>query len=153
MPTILFVCTANRYRSPIAEVCFKRKIEKHSNDGEWDVLSAGTWTTDGLPPMAEAIEDARQSGLDIRAHRSGEVSKVLINRSDLTLVMEHSHKEALQQEFPQHREKIFLLTEIARGIAYDIPDPITNPSVGDVAGEICKLIEDGFEKILALLNK
>ena len=153
MPTILFVCTANRYRSPIAEACFNWQLEKHSNHGEWDVLSAGTWTTDGLPPMPEAIEAAKRSALDIRAHRSREVSKALIHQSDLTLVMEHSQKEALQQEFPRHREKIFLLSEVARGIPYDIPDPIANPSVGDVAGEICKLIEEGFEKILALVNE
>ena len=153
MPTVLFVCTANRYRSPIAEACFKRQLEGYSNEGDWEVLSAGTWTTDDLPPMPEAVEAAQRIGLDIQAHRSREISKELIDRSGLTLVMEHGHKEALQQEFPQQREKIFLLSEISSGVPYDIPDPIADPSIGDVAEEICKLIEDGFEKILALANR
>ena len=152
MPLILFVCTANRYRSPIAEACFKRQLEKHFSNGEWDVRSAGTWTTDGLPPTPEAIEAAQQMGLDIQTHRSREVSKVLIDRSGLTLVMEHGHKEALQQEFPGQREKIFLLSEVIRGEPSDIPDPMADPSIGDVSEEICKLIEDGFERILALAN-
>ena len=87
MPTVLFVCTANRYRSPIAEACFKRQLEGYSNEGDWEVLSAGTWTTDDLPPMPEAVEAAQRIGLDIQAHRSREISKELIDRSGLTLVV------------------------------------------------------------------
>jgi len=51
MPTILFICTANRYRSPIAEGCFKNEMVKHNQGSDWTVLSAGTWTTDSLPAM------------------------------------------------------------------------------------------------------
>jgi len=153
MPTILFVCTANRYRSPIAEAFFRRQLGEHSIDGEWDVLSAGTWTEDGLPPVPAAIKDVERYGLDIRSHRSRVVTRELIEQSSLTLAMEHGQKEALQQEFPDQRERIFLLSEVSRGIPYDIPDPVEDPSVGDVAGEICKLIEAGFEKLLALANR
>ena len=73
--------------------------------------------------------------------------------SSLILVMEHGQKEALRQEFPKHREKILLLSEVSRGIPYDIPDPMADPAIGSVAGEIYKLIEGGFEKICALANK
>lgn len=153
MPTILFVCTANRYRSPIAEACFKRKLDGQSGDAKLKVASAGTWTTDGLPPMPAAIRDAMRFDLDIQAHQSRVVTKELIESFNLVLVMEQGQKEALRQEFPKQREKILLLSEVSRGIPYDIPDPMANPSVGDVAGEICNLIENGFEKILALANK
>ena len=64
MPTIVFICTANRYRSPLAEACFKSQLDKHSLDDNWEVLSAGTWTEDGLPAMSEAIKDAQRYDLD-----------------------------------------------------------------------------------------
>jgi protein-tyrosine phosphatase len=153
MSTILFVCTANRYRSPIAEACFKRQLKKQNDSGQWEIISAGTWTEDGLPPMLDAIADAKRLNLDIQGHRSRVITKELAERSSLILVMERGQKEALRQEFPTHREKILLLSEVARDFPYDIPDPVMDPSVGDVAGEICKLIEDGFEKILGLASK
>lgn len=153
MSTILFVCTANRYRSPLAEACFKQQLARHVESGKWEVLSAGTWTEDGLHPMLNAIEDAKRLNLDIQNHRSRVVTKELVERSNLILVMEHGQKEALGQEFPTHRKKILLLSEVASDIPYDIPDPVVDPSVGDVAEEICKLIEDGFKKILGLASK
>jgi protein-tyrosine phosphatase len=153
MPTVLFVCTANRYRSPIAEACFRQELSKHAQNDGWKVLSAGTWTTDGLPPMQAAIKDAEKFKLDIRNHQSCVITKDLIEDSSLILVMEQGQKEALRQEFPKHREKILLLSEVSRGIPYDIPDPMADPAIGSVAGEIYKLIEGGFEKICALANK
>ena len=153
MPAILFVCTANRYRSPLAEACFKQQLAKHIDSSKWAVSSAGTWTEDGLPPMPKAIEDAKRLNLDIQGHRSRMVTKELVERSSLILVMEHGQKEALRQEFPTYREKILLLSEVTGGIPYDIPDPVMDPSVGDVAGEICKLVKEGFEKILGLASK
>jgi protein-tyrosine phosphatase len=153
MLTILFVCTANRYRSPIAEACFKWQLAKHADCGKWEVLSAGTWAEDGLPPILDAIVDAKRLNLNIQGHRSRMITKELMESSSLILVMEHGQKEALRQEFPTHREKILLLSEVARDIPYDIPDPVMDPSVGDVAGEICKLIKEGFEKILERASK
>jgi hypothetical protein len=65
--------------------------------------------------------------------------------------MEQGHEEALQIEFPQSRERIFLLSEAARGLVYDVPDPVNDPTAGDVAGEIKSLIQQGFERIAALV--
>jgi protein-tyrosine phosphatase len=153
MPTILFVCTANRYRSPLAEACFRRELAKHTDTSKWEVRSAGTWTMDGLPPISKAIKDAERLSLDIQEHQSKVVTRELVESSSLILVMERGQKEALHQEFPKQREKILLLSEAARNIPYDIPDPMVNPAVGNIAGEICKLIEEGFESILRLANK
>lgn len=149
MPSILFVCTANRYRSPLAAACFKRELDMRGTDGGWEVLSAGTWATDGLPPMPAAILEAEQLGLDIRSNRSRTVTIEMLRAADVVLVMERGQKEALQIEFRDCRQKIELLRKVALGKPSDIRDPVgdsTNPAVG---AEICRLIHDGFESICA----
>ena len=152
MTQILFVCTANRYRSVIAAACFKDELIKRKPGDKWSVLSAGTWTTDGLPAMPDAIQQAKQSGFDIQEHRSRAITMGMLQDADLVLVMEGGQKEALQIEFPSCREKILLLSEAAEGIPYDIPDPVANPSNIDVVSEICKLIRTGFDKIYTLAH-
>lgn len=153
MPVILFVCTANRYRSPIAEACFKDELQKHNQGEGWIVQSAGTWTKDGLPAMPEAIDGARKLGLDISGHFSQVITEKLMKQADLILVMERGQKEALQIEFPTKRGRVFLLSEAANGIAYDVPDPVSNPDAGNVVLEIKELIKKNFEKIIALANE
>ena len=150
MPTILFVCTANRYRSSIAEACFKLELVKRSTDGNWEVLSAGTWTTDGMPAMPVAIQKASELGLDIQAHRSRVITAEILQTADLILAMEQGQKEALQNEFPQEKGKIFLLSDATQGISFDFPDPVKDPTVGNIAAEICGLLKKYFEKIIEL---
>jgi protein-tyrosine phosphatase len=149
MITILFVCTANRYRSPIAAACFKNELIKRNQEKDWDVSSAGTWTMDGLPPVPDAILVARQLGLDIQEHRSRAVTSDMLQQVDLVLVMERGQKEALQIEFQAYRQKIALLTEVAEGTLYDIADPMTDPRNVNAGSEIYRLIHAGFEKICA----
>lgn len=153
MTSILFVCTANRYRSPIAAACFKDELGKRERERDWQILSAGTWTTNGLPAMPEAILEARLLGLDIRAHRSQVVTQDLVQKADLILVMERGQKEALQVEFPAHRHKVALLTEVADGSVQDISDPVMNPSEVGVVSQIQELIQTGFENICELAAK
>ena len=152
MPSILFVCLANRYRSPLAAAFFIERLEQVADRGSWSVGSAGTWAQPGLPPVARALLDARDKGLDIKSHRSRQVNADLLTHSNLVLVMEAGQKEALQVEFPKERGKIFLLSEAADGIPYDIPDPFGPDAAThqEIANELYELIKRGFEKIYNL---
>ena len=150
MTQILFVCSANRYRSVIAAACFKAELVKRNQQNEWSVLSAGTWTTDGLPPIKDAIQQAKQIGLDILGHRSRAITQDMLQEADLVLVMESGQKEALQIEFPSFCKKVWLLSEAAKGISYDIPDPTKNSSNIGIVSEICELLRAGFDRICAL---
>ncbi|MGD0879872.1 MAG: hypothetical protein ABSA01_17245 [Anaerolineales bacterium] len=85
--------------------------------------SAGTWNEPGLPADGRALQEARQWGLAIKSHRSIHVNAVLLSQSNLVLVMEAGQTEALQVEFPKERKKVYLLSEAADGLQYDIPDP------------------------------
>jgi protein-tyrosine-phosphatase len=152
MPSILFVCLANRYRSPLAAAFFRQCLGQSSDRGSWSVGSAGTWAEPGLPPDVRAVKDARERGLDIKAHRSRQVNAVLLSQSNLVLVMEAGQKEALQVEFPKEREKIYLLSEVADGIPFDFPDPFGPDSAPhqEIANELNELIIRGFENICKL---
>jgi protein-tyrosine-phosphatase len=152
MPTILFVCLANRFRSPLAAAFFYKHLEQAADRGTWSVGSAGTWTEPGLPPDTRALQDAKDWGLDIKAHRSRQVDDIILSQSNLILVMEAGQKEALQVEFPKEREKIFLLSEVAEGLPNDIPDPLgpNGATHQEVAMELYELISRGFENICHL---
>lgn len=150
MPHILFVCTANRFRSPIAAACFRRELAIRKHGADWRVSSAGTWTTEEWPAAPEAIAGAKRLGLDISGHASRVINAGLVQDADLIVVMEHGHKEALQSEFPESACKVYLLTEIATGTAYDVPDPASSTASGEIHEEIDELIRNGFEHICAL---
>jgi protein-tyrosine-phosphatase len=147
MTLVLFVCTANRYRSPIAAACFNNVLIKRRNEPDWSIMSAGTWTVDGLPPIPEAIHEAKELGLDISEHRSQTITKQLIQQADLIITMEQGQREALQNEFRDGAGKISLLSEVVEGITYDIIDPVKDSTNTDVASKICELIHTGFENI------
>ncbi len=151
MPTILFVCTANRYRSPIAAACFRKELRQRTMQAYWQVLSAGTWAIDGMPAAAEAIYQASRMGLDLTAHISQTITAQLMRAANLIIVMEQGQKEALRAEFPASAGKVFLLSEAATGSVYDVRDPSGMVINEDVPEEINGLVHEGFERICALV--
>lgn len=150
MPVILFVCTANRFRSPIAAAFAKRKIQSAGLPGEWTIIDAGTWTDTGLPAHPRAISAATALGLDLTQHRSRVVNSAIISASDLIIVMERGHKEALGYEFPSSLKKIMLLGELADEHNWDIEDPseVDFENSDEIARTIVTCIETGFDEIV-----
>ncbi len=154
MPLIVFVCTANRYRSPLAAACFRKELRERKMNGDWQVLSAGTGGTGRLPAAAEVRAHAARMGVDISGHASHGVHLELMEAADLVIVMEQAQKEALQAEFPPHARKVYLLSEVATGEGYDIADPLTPQLAAETAVplEISELIHRGFERICAMAS-
>ena len=150
MPSILFVCTANQFRSPLAALCFCKVLAYNRPAGKWVVDSAGTWAKDGLPPQPFLVKTANRLGLQGFDHQhSQRVNLKLMDQSDLIIVMETGHKEALRNEFPGSKNRIFLLSEIADGSVYDIYDPATvRVELDDIADQINRLVNKGFKRII-----
>ena len=150
MPSILFVCTANQFRSPLAALSFGKALQYNRPVGKWVVESAGTWAKAGLAPQPFVVKIANRLGLQgLERHRSQQVSLELMNQFDLIIVMEIGHKEALSAEFHDSQKRIFLLSEIAEGVAYNIADPLTpdiNPN--EIADKIDGLVNKGFSRII-----
>jgi protein-tyrosine phosphatase len=152
MPAILFVCTANQFRSPIAAACFTRKLTTIGAADAWTVGSAGTWTPAGLPAHPKAIEAAAKLGLDLNAHRTREVDATLLASADQIVVMEDSHKEAIEAEFPSVRGRVILLGSLANIPGGETPDPAwDNFAQPDSAARmICEIIDKGFAALVRL---
>src|SRR6266511_4333719 len=101
MPSILFVCSANQFRSPIAAACLIKNIKQVNRERKWIVESAGTWTSTGLLMPDFALQVGNQLGLDgLSNHQTRQVDQKLLNEFDLIIVMEIGHKEAISHEFP-----------------------------------------------------
>jgi len=151
-PAVLFICTANRFRSPIAEAIFRKLLRDQRIEENWTVGSAGSWTENGLPPIPSAAWMLENLGLDLSQHHSRQVSREIMAQYDLILVMEKGQKEALQIEYPETNKKLFMLTELTKGPVYDIPDPNreTEETCLDIAKEIIELITNSFQEICLL---
>ena len=153
MPAILFVCTANICRSPMASAIFKEMLRENQAPQAWQVESAGTWALDGQSPADGSQTVMIERGLDISDHRSKSVSGELLQSFDLILTMEWGHKEALRTEFPEIASRIHLLSEMVNQTG-NVDDPYGGPISGyeETASEIEELLEAGYEKILQLVG-
>jgi protein-tyrosine phosphatase len=151
MPSILFVCTGNHYRSPIAAAAFRRQLDQHGLADQWAVGSAGTWTTPNQPPFPNAVRVARELGLNLNDHTTRMVTADELAKYDLVLVMEQGHKEAITYEFSLPGRRVSLLSNAVDHVEYDISDP-ADPRVDamEVASELCDLIQRGFPEICRL---
>ncbi|MEI7847974.1 MAG: hypothetical protein WCK35_19395 [Chloroflexota bacterium] len=149
MPSILFVCTGNYCRSPLAVAFFNKHLEKSLDKNNWQVDSAGTWTRRGSPAPPFCIELARQVGVNLSKHRAQLITFVPIEKYDLVIVMEKSHKEALLSEFPAIEERVFLLSSLAGLSPYDIRDPIQKDTLTaqEIIRDLRECIGLAFETI------
>jgi glycine hydroxymethyltransferase len=124
MKTVLFVCTGNICRSPMAEGLFRHATKGRN---EFRVISAGVGAVDGLPPSEYAVRALRELGIDISKQRSRMLTAELVNEADYIFGMTHSHVDAITLLYPQAAEKTFLLREFDETLeSYenDISDPI-----------------------------
>jgi len=153
MQSILFVCTANQCRSPIAAELFKKLLkEKGFLASDWMVESAGTWTKSGLSPFPACQKLARHFNIDLSSHHTQSIADVTLASYDLVIVMEQGHYEALYLEFASIRDKLFLLSTLAGVRGKSIPDPLAK-SVGspvDIIFELSEYIRLAFGPICLL---
>jgi protein-tyrosine phosphatase len=135
----------------MAEALMRKKLDQEGLVAGWRVESAGTWASAGHPALDFSDSVMRARGLDISQHRSKGVEGGYLEKFDLILTMEKNHKEALQVEFPQLSDRIYMLSEVA-GQKHDVEDPIGGPEAEfeATADEIERLIDAGFEKIKRL---
>jgi protein-tyrosine-phosphatase/tRNA A37 threonylcarbamoyladenosine synthetase subunit TsaC/SUA5/YrdC len=127
---VIFVCTGNTCRSPLAEALCKIHLAERLNctvedlpDRGYLVMSAGVSATPGMPAADEAVEVARVRGADLSTHRSRLLSPELAARADGLFVMTHSHLRTLLEHYPAFSVAPRLLN--AEGT--DLADPIGQP--------------------------
>jgi len=124
--TILFVCSGNTCRSPMAEALTRQLLAKKLGITEAElekkglsVISAGSFAMPGTKAAAPAIEALKPLGADLSRHRSRPLSVELIHQADVIYVMGRSHGQAVTALVPSAAEKVVTLDP-----EHDIDDPI-----------------------------
>jgi protein-tyrosine-phosphatase len=150
---ILFACTANICRSPMAAAIMRRRIAELGLEDQIAVSSAGVWAEEGHGASPNAVTTLADRGMDLAGHRSRLLTPALLGEADLILVMEEAHRRSLFHLAPQHLGKVYLLTEMS-GRHADVADPYGGPAEGYVrtADELERLIDAGMPKILHRLG-
>jgi len=118
---ILFICTGNTCRSPMAEGYFRSLVE---NEGLSDVQvsSAGTYASDGEPPSSYSVQALKEYGLDISEQRSSRLTRALIEDADMIIAMSASHRMFVSQIDATAMVKTELLGEYSNN-GGDVADP------------------------------
>jgi protein-tyrosine-phosphatase len=155
VPSVLFVCTANICRSPVAEALFADWLERNNIPGEWQVSSAGTWAVEGEPASRLSLDVLQASGLDHSRHRARRVSGAMLENAHLVLCMTRAQQEGLRLEFPAAAGRVHLISEMPGGRGYDIADPFggTREAYQEMADELRRLVEQGGPTIVRLASQ
>ena len=151
MKSVLFVCTGNICRSPIAEGLFRRLLGNRKNI---EVASAGVHAVRGQPPSLYAVQVCEEEGVDISGLRSQPLTAALIDQATHIFAMTGAHLETIQLLFPDGAEKSFLLREFEEPdttVWRDVPDPI---GLGRDVYEVCaRTIKNALPSVLAFVEQ
>ncbi|EOR21789.1 low molecular weight protein arginine phosphatase [Cytobacillus oceanisediminis] len=139
MIRVLFVCTGNTCRSPMAEAILKQKFAS-----EVEVKSAGVYAINGGAASFQAQEVLSEQGIE-HNHSSAMVTKELIDWATYIFTMTKGHKNILVSAYPSSIEKTFTIKEFAED------DP--NGDVSDPFGGSVSMYRETYQELEKLIDK
>jgi protein-tyrosine-phosphatase len=140
---ILFVCTGNTCRSPMAAAIFNN-FRKESN---WHALSGGLSALNGEKPSEKAVAALKTDfDLDISSYRSRSLTGEFLQKPELILTMTKIQKDMMRQQWPELQDRIMTIGEMADEPSVQVADPFGQSLViyravaATLAGLIGKII-------------
>lgn len=125
LKNVLFVCTGNTCRSPMAEGLFRKAVAGRE---DYQVGSAGVAASKGAHCNPETAAHLKKCDAMLDGFASRQVTDALLAAATHVFAMTHGHLQTLETRFPQHAAKFYLVCEFVEipneGIGADVPDPI-----------------------------
>jgi len=156
---ILFLCTGNTCRSPLAEALARSEVRRRGW-GQVELRSAGVSAAEGAPASEGSLGAARRIGLDLRGHRSTPLTLEVVRWADLILTMSPAHLRVVQSM--GGGERAALLTEFAAGAEGGVESRgmtgVADPFGGGperydaTALQLRGLVADAMERLTAVIR-
>lgn len=121
---VVFICTANVCRSPMAEKLFEQAMSRSAVKKKIRIFSAGISAMEGDRASENSIEVCKEVGLNLSDHRSSAVTRAILENASVIFCMTESHRALLHMYFELPKNSpVFLMREFIEGGTRELPDP------------------------------